>query len=139
MGKKMKSTWLILKILSSKGCIILRINNSCICFISIHLASLPTEVLLLSRSILSFVKSAVSFWLLDKSLLVDTTMQYCTFKLKDCMQQWNAAESSDSDIRSGDRSIPIVRSWIFQFLAVVKMILFSVFAVCQYVTEFHTS
>lgn len=138
MGKKMRSTWLILKILSSKGSIILRMNNSCICFISIHLASLPTEMLLLSRPILSLVESAISFWSLDKSLVVDTAMEYYTFKLKSCMQQWNAAESSDSGSRSSDSATPIVKSWKLLFLAVVKTMLFSVFAVCQYLTEVHT-
>lgn len=113
MGKKMRSTWVILKILFSKGRIILRINNSCICLISIHLVSLPTEMLLLSRPILSLVTSTISFWSLDKSLGVDTAMEYYTFKLNSFMRQWNAAESSDSGSRSSYSATPIVKSWKF--------------------------
>lgn len=65
-------------------------------------------------------------------------MEYRTFKLKGSMQQWNPAECSDSGIRGGDRSRPIGKCWIFQFLAVVKIVFFSAFAVCHYVTEVHT-
>lgn len=83
-GKEVKSAWLSLP---SKGYIILRINNGCICFINIRLVSLPTKVLLLSRTVLSFVKSAVSFWLLDKSLLVDMTMESVLSNCNTGMQQ----------------------------------------------------
>jgi len=65
------------------------------------LASLPTEWLLLSRTILSIVKSAVDFWLLEKLLLLGTTMEYCTFKLKACnnsgMQQNPQTQASEAE------------------------------------------